>query len=342
MSSNRSPVAGVENAGECEALGARIAALETMVRELRAQFERVANTAEGNGPLGGSLKARRASGAARVRPIANSGWSIESLPRGPSLDEGVTPPRKSEVWRVVSRRDGGSVTLRRGLGDAEANPIPVSNRYQLLSEEGNSEVPDVPTLTPKPAPRKRRQSGKGGIVVIGSSNVRRVMVPLRERARNEGVSQRVTSWCIPGGGVPQVTKAVGAAVVGTKCSRLRVVAHVGVNDATFRGSEDILDSLRDLNAEVKRLGGTIGVGMELSICSLVPRIDRGPLIWSRVEGINQRLRQFCKDIGASFVDLRPAIRSCRNTLDRSGVHYTAESASCVASSIFEHCRSFLE
>ena len=149
------------------------------------------------------------------------------------------------------------------------------------------------------------------------------------------------SRCIPGGTVPQVTEAFGETVADTKCSRLRVVAHVGVNDATFRGSEVILGSLRDLDAEVKRVGRVMGVGMELSICSLVPRIDRGSLIWSRVEGINQRLRQFCTDIGASFVDLRPAIQSCRNALNRSGVHYTAESAECVAGRIFEHCRPFL-
>jgi hypothetical protein len=339
MASNRSPVAMIKNAGECAALRARIAKLERILRGLQAKVERVARVPKADENLAVSSRVCRAPGAARARPMSKSGWTIESLPRGPSANEGAVAIRKPEVWRVVSRRSGGKVTLKRGSGDALASPVPVSNRYQLLSE-GNSEV-SVPTPSPRPAPRKSRQSGKGGMLVIGSSNVRRVMVPLRERAGREGVSQDVTSWCIPSGGVPQVTQAVGAAVRGTKCSRLQVVAHVGVNDAMDRGSEEILRSFRELDSEVKRVSGEVGVDLALTICSLVPRIDRGPLVWSRVEGINQRLRRFCTDIGASFVDLRPAIRSCRRPLNRSGVHYTDEAASRVASSIFEHCRPFL-
>ena len=69
------------------------------------------------------------------------------------------------------------------------------------------------------------------MLVVGSSNVRRVMSPLWRRARLEGVAERVFSKCIPGGTVSQVTKELSVVVGETGSSSLHVVAHVGTNDA---------------------------------------------------------------------------------------------------------------
>ena len=100
--------------------------------------------------------------------------------------------------------------------------------------------------------------------------------------------------------MPQVTKELGSVVRETGCSMLRVVAHVGTNDASRRGSEEILDSFEDLVSEVARLRESSGISIGLSICSIVPRIDRGRTVWSRVEGLNRRLRNFCRDKGVDF------------------------------------------
>ncbi|XP_071446339.1 probable cytochrome P450 49a1 [Hetaerina americana] len=45
-----------------------------------------------------------------------------------------------------------------------------------------------------------------------------------------------------------------------------------------RGSGEILDSLRALNSEVKRVGDVEGADVTPSICSLAPKIDRRPLV----------------------------------------------------------------
>jgi hypothetical protein len=58
------------------------------------------------------------------------------------------------------------------------------------------------------------------------------------------------------------------------------VPRVGVNDAMDRGSEEILRSFRELDPEVKRISGAEGFVLSLAICSLVSRIDRGPLVRS--------------------------------------------------------------
>ena len=174
------------------------------------------------------------------------------------------------------------------------------------------------------------------------SNVRRVFPQLENRARRDVADQRVTSWCIPGGLVPHTTAAIKAAVKDTGCSSLRIVAHVGTNDASERRAEEILNSFRDLSSEVKRVRRGTGVDLRLSICSIVPRTDCGPRVCDRIAWINKRLWELCVSIGAEFVDLRPVLRSCRAPLNSSGVHYTKEASERVARRIFEHCRYFLD
>ena len=236
-------------------------------------------------------------------------------------------------------RSGRATRAGKGTGKETLNPIPTRNRFSVLQSA------DEPVRDTKPAPPTSKvvtpvgSRGRKGIILIGSSNVRRVSAPLRRRAEREGGDLRVTSWCVPSGQVAQVMGAVGAAVA--SCSSLRVVAHVGVNDACSRSSDEILSSFKDLNSEVARVKESLGVEMKLSICSIVPRIDCGFRVWRMIEGLNARLWEFCRDMGADFVDLRPTLRSCHVPLNGSGVHYTASASRRVAHRIFEHCRYFL-
>jgi hypothetical protein len=126
------------------------------------------------------------------------------------------------------------------------------------------------------------------------------------------------------------------AVKGMNCSKVDVVAHVGTNDVVSRGSEEILSSVRDLCSEFHRIRSDCGADMRLTICTLVPRVDRGSMVWSRVDGINRRLRETCGSMGARFLDLRPVLDSCRVPLNLSGVHYTDEASQKVARRIHDH------
>ncbi|XP_049943900.1 uncharacterized protein LOC126425038 [Schistocerca serialis cubense] len=156
------------------------------------------------------------------------------------------------------------------------------------------------------------------------------MGPLREMAAREGKKTNVYSVCIPGGVIPDVERVLPDAMKGTWCTHLQVVAHVGTNDVCRYGSEEILSGVRRLSDLVKTASLASGMKAELTICSIVDRTDCGPLVQSRVEGLNQRLRPFCDRVGCRFLDLRHRVVGFRVPLDRSGVHYTQQAATRVA------------
>lgn len=281
-----------------------------------------------------SPKACRADKVPRPCPSTKVGKPIGSATEDTTRVV-ACPSRRADEWKVVSDRGARGLVLRkRCVGDASAEPLAVSNRFEVLSDLEHS-----PVATEEAGPKGSR--GGKGVLVIGSSNVRRIMPPMLQRARREGVCERVFSRCIPGGTVPQVTMELKTAVRETGCSSLRVVAHVGTNDASRRGSEEILDSFEDLVSEVARVRESSGVSIGLSICSIVPRIDRGRTVWSRVVGLNRRLRDFCRGKGVDFVELGNVLDSCRAPLNGSGVHYTTEAAGKVARRVFRDVGVFL-
>lgn len=211
--------------------------------------------------------------------------------------------------------------------------LPTSNAFDVLSDF--VDVPEPQHVKVPPVVR-RTKAVKRGVLVIGSSNVRRVMEPFRKLARNGGVSSAVHSKCIPGGTVADVIGAIPGAIRDTGCDQLRLVCHIGTNDVCQRGSEEILKSFRQLAECVADTGKAESVRLDVSVCSLVPRTDRGPLVWSRVEGINQRLRQLCKDEGLRFVDLRSGLDADWAPLDSSGVHYRSQAAYRVAKTLWRN------
>ena len=91
---------------------------------------------------------------------------------------------------------------------------------------------------------------------------------------------------------------------------------------------------------VKAAGLACKMKAELTICSIVDRTDCGPLVQSRVEGLNQRLRRFCNRIGCRFLDLRHRVVGFRAPLNRSGVHYTQEAATRAAGAVWRGLGGF--
>lgn len=334
MASPRTPVSSFLGTACLASLRAEIVELRKMVADLSSKVERLEASSSRVESKGSIPKARCAKLAARGSPSAEAGRAIEGAPKVSSR-AGMSTAKKSDEWKVVSiRGDRGVVLRRQGVAEASADALPVSNRFSVLSEDI---APAAIPVTPEVA----EPEGGRGVLVIGSSNVRRIMDPLRARARREGVCERVFSRCLPGGTVPKVTEELRTSVSSSDCSVLRVVVHAGTNDASRFGSEEILGSFKDLIAEASRVESESGVRVSLSFCSIVPRSDRGSEVWSRVVGLNQRLRDFCRSNGVEFVDLRPVLDSCRLPLNRSGVHYTARAAELVARRIFEVNRVFL-
>ena len=332
----------IKSKAKSDLLEARVSELEKLVAEIHSRLTGCADVS-GSGESSVSSKAlHNTKVVSRASPGAEAGAVAEEK-SVPSSSLEMTHSLKPE-WLVVPKRRGAVARPNRGEGGAEANPIPVRNSFGVLSEDDSTSpvCDDVnePSVVRDTA-CDASHTGRGGIVVVGSSNVRRILPSLRKRARCDGADLRVTSWFKPGGLVPNITASIHAAVAGTDCSRLRVVAHVGTNDASKREPEAILDSFRDLKSEVDRVRRCVGVDVRLSICSIVPRTDCGSYVWDRIDWLNRRLWNFCESIGAEFVDLRPVLGSCRAPLNRSGVHYTNEASERVARRIFEHCRYFL-
>lgn len=270
---------------------------------------------------------------------------VDSVCSSGSTGSVKTRPLDCE-WRV-NARSKRPVQGRQGLERAQGViPIPLTNRFEGLSlNETEAEPLGLTSPVGQPALScvKRKQSRKGrGLLIVGSSNVRRIMVPLREMAAGDRKEHQVHSVCMPGGLVQHVEEAIPAAIEGTGCSQLQIVAHVGTNDACRLGSEVILGSFQRLAEKVEKTSLAHGVSAKLTICSIVPRTDRGPLVLSRVEGLNQRLRGFCDKLGCDFLDLRHRVENCRIPLNGSGVHYTSEAATQVADCVWSAHKGFLD
>ena len=171
------------------------------------------------------------------------------------------------------------------------------------------------------------------LLVIGSSNVRRIESSIKKYVGKKGLVQCHT---LPGGTVDDVIHTLPKALDSMGNGDVQIVAHVGTNDACRRGSEEIVSSFKKLASVIQENQNKRGCRLSLDVCSIVPRIDRGGKVWSRIDGINDRLNGICKDLGCGFLDLRSVLRGCRRSLDGSGVHYTHESAGRVGYNLACH------
>lgn len=294
-----------------------LAAVREQLSGLLAVVSRLQAAASGCGGGGESVVSHGASQVSRGAPTVSASAAPSCVPGA------VDPPSPQVEGRVArSRRSRRRANVDAGRVASPVHPVSES--------------------VAGPSAGSEQAHGGRGLLVIGSSNVRRVMEPLRQIASRAGKKSNVHSVCLPGGLIRDVEEALPAAIERAGCSRLQVVAHVGTNDSCRLGSEDILRSYERLAELVKTAGLARGVQAELSICSIVPRVDRGPLVWSRVEGLNQRLRRLCDGHGCRFLDLRYLVGSCRDPLDRSGVHYTKEAATRVAEYLWNAHGGFLD
>ena len=168
------------------------------------------------------------------------------------------------------------------------------------------------------------------LLLVGDSNVRRL----------EGVGKhhpaRLTFQSISGATTDRVGRDIGQAV--DKCNATDVVIHVGTNDISQRGSEEVVRDVLGIAQKIKSGNGVRNV----HICSVTPRTDQGSYIFSRSESINNRLRLLCSKSKINFIDLRSALEGCAfGGLLRDRVHYNKEGATQVLKMIAESVDNFL-
>ena len=124
-----------------------------------------------------------------------------------------------------------------------------------------------------------------------------------------------------------------------KLTASKIVLHVGTNDLTRKGSEEIAVNLVNLAQHAKTNSGI----KQVFICSVTPRKDLGSFIFSRSESVNNRLRSLCiETTGVRFIDLREELDRCPFTgLARDGLHYNKVGATRVLDVITNSVGSFL-
>ena len=177
---------------------------------------------------------------------------------------------------------------------------------------------------------ENQHDAKPPLLIIGDSNVRRL----------EGVSNHVSTslafHSISGATSDQVGQDLSQAV--RKYKATEVVIHVGANDVTRKGSEEVVRDILGLAQKTKRQGGVTRV----YVCSVTPRKDRGSFIFSRTESVNNRLRSLCPTSGISFIDLRPRLETSQfSGLLRDAVHYNKVGSTRALQMIAESVDDFL-
>ena len=119
---------------------------------------------------------------------------------------------------------------------------------------------------------------------------------------------------------------------------VKVIVHIGTNDMQRTGSEVLLDKIRHLIKAAKNSRS----GVDMTICSIPNRVDKGGYVFSRSESVNARLGLLCKQEGATHLDLSHVQSQCSFPLARDGVHYSRKGAQLVGTVIGEVANNSLE
>ena len=174
-----------------------------------------------------------------------------------------------------------------------------------------------------------KRDAETSMLVLGDSNVRRL-------EQTSSSTSNVTFHSISGGTTENVRKDITQMT--SRYNAKEVVIHVGTNDITRRGSEQVVKDVLDLAQNTKRQDGV----KDVYICSVIPRVDRGSFIFSRSESVNNRLHSLCSKSGIGFIDLRPKLERCKfRGLLRDEVHYSNEGAKQALRVIVESANNFL-
>ena len=213
------------------------------------------------------------------------------------------------------------------LHRSEQTPAPIAGHADSTPQHRQT----GPTLQRRGGKTASSQRSGPEVLIVGDSNVRRLET-------SNGVNGRLNiSFRSVSGATTQHVESelrTSKEVIAPK-----VIFHVGTNDLTSKGSEQIASDLFKL---AKETGGRSGVD-EVYICSVIPRKDLGSLVFSRSESVNNRLHSLCmKTTGITFIDLRQDLDRCPFTgLVRDALHYNRAGASHALDKIMDSVGNFL-
>jgi hypothetical protein len=230
--------------------------------------------------------------------------------------------RVSESWSEVVKKS--KKTRVRAKSDST---VLTKNRFECLFPESET----------KSMEESDCENDKK-VIVIGDSNVRRLETPIINRIKREN-AKKVTILRRSGARIADCESILLAALK-EECvaKKVKVFVHVGTNDVERCGSEVLLNKLRNMIKAARNLRA----GVDMTICSIPSRVDKGGHVFSRSESINFRLTKLCREEGATFLDLSHQLRKCRFPLGRDGVHYSWKGAQVVGSLIGEVASCFLK
>ena len=204
--------------------------------------------------------------------------------------------------------EGSWVTVKKGVSRRCVNghqnrlneKIEVKNRFNSLSVENGSEKK---------------------VLVVGDSNIRRLRNPILDRVKNKNQIKIVGR---SGAKVHDCESMVSTELVKDEDIKMVTVC-VGTNDVEKVGSQVLLGKLRNLVRKIRSLR----TGVDVAVCSLPSRVDKGNLVFSRSESVNSQLGKLCREERATWIDLRHELNSCRYPLAYDGVHFSKSGAELV-------------
>jgi lysophospholipase L1-like esterase len=171
------------------------------------------------------------------------------------------------------------------------------------------------------------------VLVIGDSNVKHIQkfVTASEKGRVNVIS-------LPGAKIADIKKCIHT-FVQDQAEEALVILQVGVNDLPGSGSEVILEGLVDLSKYTKECRG--GDGIEVRVCAVPERSDKGPYVQNRAVGINDRLFKACSKVGTHVLEWRPVVLDWNGGLGQDGVHFSPKASPLIGKKVNEFVQAFL-
>src|SRR5215813_14003180 len=118
---------------------------------------------------------------------------------------------------------------------------------------------------------KRKEITRKEVLIIGDSNVRRLDSFVSDIGREKIMDVK-----------DKIIRIVGS----IKAEYIKLFLHVGINGAE-RGSELILRDIKETIDELKKLNRSL----DIVICEIPARKDKGGLLFSRITGVNNTIQR---------------------------------------------------
>lgn len=263
-----------------------------------------------------------------------------------AVEEDSTPVSRTSggvAWSVVA---GGTRSV---AGKKNKSKVILSNRFAPLQCDGemaavdsNSTAAvqdeDCQCMDPVISDKKTKGSTEmrtRSVLLTGDSNVRRFD---RWAVPAGAAREKVSVACFPGAGIQDVAERIRQMVRGEAADEVLVVHHVGVNDVCRLSSGAVLRKIAELVHTTK----AARPGVNVRICSIPERLDRGQLVNEKARTINSKLVDICSASGAQVIDWRAAINfRTRGKWTNDGVHFDRRASQVVGMKVGEFIHSFL-